>query len=825
VSGGQFTAQQGPSASVVVNFHRVDPSGSGDTAPTPHQHGHPRPLRRRRNNDSRENQHLDFDSVTAQQNQTAKRSNVLYEEHLMWKGRGYPLWIPSSNMNLPIPYRAKGVCIGDVGIITAYGGFDFLFNICLPSNDPINPEILPDGFVPISPPLLRTDVREFREFTAGSYLASSSVSKSGGDGTELTFESTASEGAILTMPDGAFHQELGNIARFRDYVAIHAENWYKYVNGPLGREAQNGDVRLVIGCDKSTSWGMATFSNVSQESNFRLQFRTLEERGRLPTRSTYTWDHSGMAEVRVGPDQGENDELGATNEQSLRNQCLFMRTLNTFLEDGVWKRLHPQRVVELQAQEKSQSGRDAFSIQDLNNTHGPTEFRSSLRGTSQSGTAMRNRSPLITQQYESVESQDLNNDHTKQLPDGSRVTIEHSPTAPNAMHPSTRMNEFLLRKIGEDIKMVITSDKDWQDIWSSDPDWELMGPNALISKILETKFIRLTNGVAYLEPIEHTEATRHLERYRASAILQGFTSGWTMEDYLFGSSDDRGIFLDELIAKLGSKQPVKLLEELDGHPNRLLLIDEIMVQERDDYDFIEGVREGSPRDPELSHFHSQKQAHRVLMRFWRFNEREDLDEAIWLHEKILLLLSTSSYRYLEVLLSLCSALYKRFRLLGQVDDLQTLMNYLEKQRNLDILSLLSSAESALNERRQTAGLILETPPATSPLKYSEFRSELPLHSLTPLSLAAISNSKPIETAEGLLNSTSARSSVMQDVEDNHQSLTRRMPDFPQLSSSLAPDGRSTQNMVLSNFFRGLLEPNTPALAASTSPLFPPGERR
>ena len=102
----------------------------------------------------------------------------MYERHLTPKNRGFPLWIPQPNMMLPIPYRANGVCIGDVGIITEFGGFDFLFNICRTRDDPINPEELPDNFVPIHPPLNPTDVRKFREFSSGSYLASSSIVES-----------------------------------------------------------------------------------------------------------------------------------------------------------------------------------------------------------------------------------------------------------------------------------------------------------------------------------------------------------------------------------------------------------------------------------------------------------------------------------------------------------------------------------------------------------------------------------------------------------------------------------------------------------------------
>ena len=92
----------------------------------------------------------------------------------------------------------------------------------------------------------------------------------------LTFESSASEGAVqvLTMPDGAFQEELGDLSKFQDYVSVHAASGYKFINGPRGREAQNGDVRVVVGCDKSTSRGMATFANTrsAQRSSFHLKF-------------------------------------------------------------------------------------------------------------------------------------------------------------------------------------------------------------------------------------------------------------------------------------------------------------------------------------------------------------------------------------------------------------------------------------------------------------------------------------------------------------------------------------------------------------------------
>ena len=101
-----------------------------------------------------------------------QKSNDIYERHLTPKGRGFPLWIPEPNRVLPIDYRRTGIRIGDVGIITHSGGFSFLFNICLPHDDPVNPRMLPEHFAPISPPIEAIDIDEFFFFQHGSHLAS-----------------------------------------------------------------------------------------------------------------------------------------------------------------------------------------------------------------------------------------------------------------------------------------------------------------------------------------------------------------------------------------------------------------------------------------------------------------------------------------------------------------------------------------------------------------------------------------------------------------------------------------------------------------------------
>jgi len=129
------------------------------------------------------------------------------------------------------------------------------------------------------------------------------------------------------MPDATFRSDLNpkDLDRFYQHISIYAESWYSYANGPcMGRRVANGDLCLVIGCDKTTSWGAATFSTSMEQTKCRLQFHPVissDNAGRH-----YTWEHSGTAHsLRVSPGGG----------QSSRNQCLFVRYLNFKLRKSV----------------------------------------------------------------------------------------------------------------------------------------------------------------------------------------------------------------------------------------------------------------------------------------------------------------------------------------------------------------------------------------------------------------------------------------------------------------------------------------------------------
>jgi len=148
------------------------------------------------------------------------------------------------------------------------------------------------------------------------------------------------------MPEGAQSRDLENLTRFRTYLTANIDSWYRFANGPRGRDARNGDLRLVVGYDNATSWGMAAFSGSSGASqpDCRLHFKSSLNPESDPSVSSYTWEHSGLVEARAGPDP---EEMALLREGDLRpprngkyvNQTLFIRTLNATLGDDLWENL------------------------------------------------------------------------------------------------------------------------------------------------------------------------------------------------------------------------------------------------------------------------------------------------------------------------------------------------------------------------------------------------------------------------------------------------------------------------------------------------------
>ncbi|KAE9383498.1 hypothetical protein BT96DRAFT_843768 [Gymnopus androsaceus JB14] len=195
----------------------------------------------------------------------------VYVRLLLRRRRGYPLWIPKPGDWLPLAYRQEGVRIGDVGILTEFGGFDYLFNVCLPADHPVNAGRVPEQFRQLQGIDIGDMTWSTEEYMPGSYVASNpshfsqtKIEDSCANvpgvpeevGVGMSFSSSATKGALLIVPEGGKRIDHQQYSKFYKYAAECARSWYTHVNGPLmARGVHNGALYLVTGCDKARAWG------------------------------------------------------------------------------------------------------------------------------------------------------------------------------------------------------------------------------------------------------------------------------------------------------------------------------------------------------------------------------------------------------------------------------------------------------------------------------------------------------------------------------------------------------------------------------------------
>ena len=153
----------------------------------------------------------------------------------------------------------------------------------------------------------------------------------------LAFETSAREGAVLVMPNGATSRDLRNTLSLKQYIHENAKHWYKYAISTLGRQVENGDIRIVVGCDKVLSWAIGTVAN-NTGGRARLEFRSIDSSSRDST-TFGTWNCLGAANGRVGPHYEEMRDLRAKANAPIQNQCTFVRTMNITVSKGTWNKI------------------------------------------------------------------------------------------------------------------------------------------------------------------------------------------------------------------------------------------------------------------------------------------------------------------------------------------------------------------------------------------------------------------------------------------------------------------------------------------------------
>jgi hypothetical protein len=143
-----------------------------------------------------------------------------------------------------------------------------------------------------------------------------------GGGASYQFTCYHSQGAILHLPDGANRHNLRNLRKFRELALDHGASWYKHAREYFGRDAPSGSLCLVTGCDKSSSWAIASFSDVSEDSGISLKFTTAPV-GDLTAAYRSSWDNHSPAIVRTI--DGSRDK---------QNQCVFIRGFRIALRES-----------------------------------------------------------------------------------------------------------------------------------------------------------------------------------------------------------------------------------------------------------------------------------------------------------------------------------------------------------------------------------------------------------------------------------------------------------------------------------------------------------
>ncbi|KAJ7620421.1 hypothetical protein FB45DRAFT_150649 [Roridomyces roridus] len=259
-----------------------------------------------------------------------------YCSQLLRRGRGFPLYIPAPRGNLPPEYGYRGVSIGDVGRVTPEGVFDFLFNIYLPADHPINDNDVPENLSPLAP----YDSKNVLpiEYLAGQHVSTSAVHKvdlglsDDGDSGAFVFDCLGPQGAVLALPLGSRIERLDRFGDMLQYTRQNAESWYRYVNGARGCQLSNGSLYLITGWEKARAWGMSTFQEIPPTRYpFRISFEPTFINSASGSQKSYRWTTSGATQTKSsGP---------VAMDQTPLNQTVFIHGFSISLGTSIWSRL------------------------------------------------------------------------------------------------------------------------------------------------------------------------------------------------------------------------------------------------------------------------------------------------------------------------------------------------------------------------------------------------------------------------------------------------------------------------------------------------------
>ncbi|EDR00082.1 uncharacterized protein LACBIDRAFT_314820 [Laccaria bicolor S238N-H82] len=423
---------------------------------------------------------------------TANNSSFkIYVEHMLPYRYGFPLWFPQPKSSLPIEYQKHGIDIGDVGLITADGSFEYLFNIWRPRDDPLNPQDLPDDFDTFQRPLRRVSGQDV--FDPCSALCSGAIKfDTNLDSCEFSLACDCDQGAILCSPEGSYNEDLDNELDVESLILQSAESWYAYALRRGGRLARN-QLYFVTGHMKTSSWGIATYDRFMPAPYNVLKFG----KAKSPSSRAYVWKETGRATARTGP------SLDPTlpRDQFRKNQTLFVRGFKIALSPDAW--VTASRRSSVKSEDDSPRVLDAASL-----------FGSRRQNTTAGSSSGHGYRPPGSGTQDSWSLSSMG------------PSLQSYPPRAEFFHPSDVINELLL-EMNPGARVVLTHDKNWFSLVHQD-DITLPPATTLHARLVEHFELNCRNGAAVLAPTN--VVAEDLQRNPAFTVSQSYQASSVSHD-------------------------------------------------------------------------------------------------------------------------------------------------------------------------------------------------------------------------------------------------------------------------------------------------------
>ncbi|KAK1224259.1 hypothetical protein PQX77_012837 [Marasmius sp. AFHP31] len=428
----------------------------------------------------------------------------IYTRALYSRGHGCALWVPEPNDEMPPNYLSTGTQIGDVGLLGPDGRFDYLFNVCLPEDDPINQyNGVPPGFEPLvwdgrcaknkkffraQQPIASKDSTQL-DLSVEANASAFGLPAGAGGGIGIHF---SRENGAVVMPglNGADRTDASNKAMFRNYAYEHGASWYQFANETHGRDAENGELYFITGFDKSNGYENAVIHSRATTKSCSLAFTTggLGAEGRL--RLSRTTGHEALFTSRCSSDETH------------QNQAIFVRGFRISIRQGVLALLGLSTVKVASTYRSSLSdvlGRvsSGFPFQAGSSvfTNGPSGG-GRLLGVSPSPRTTPTSSVYDSDSdsdsdYESESCSSISSDEST-----SSIEEEDFVLESRIYHPLVAINDHILLT-RKDAVIVVTHDDDWISLLDHGLDGDDMPNDSTLISRLEHKMSITVNELGH----------------------------------------------------------------------------------------------------------------------------------------------------------------------------------------------------------------------------------------------------------------------------------------------------------------------------------------